>query len=318
MKPTEKDEQSTAVQDDDWRKTITMLPCGHEVLHADQIHYCAYIGMPLIQCLNHAFPQTDCEREAFTPDEQQFIRVHQVLELAYEQMLYDLPRAMDAIVEDNFNEALIVLKRITGWMNLFPSMLSLFSTMKRESFAQFRLRLAPASGAESLNARRFEIRAGVEEAQMYVQERGKDYTYRQFLDRGPTPEKNDPKTRWWTEELSMLARQSSLRSVFHDALSRHRLTLETLHRKGNESYSLRLVADALYNLDCAFHDFQEKHFATASRQIGKDPGTGHTSGVPFLTSTKEHLRLFIALWTFRKAHKQTDHHAIEQRSLWGG
>lgn len=294
--------------EDDWRKGLTVLPCGHEVLDAGQVHYCGYIGEEVLAQLDQAFAGSARRRAELHPDEFQFYRVHQVCELMFSQILFDLPRALRAIEEDQLGEAAHILERMAAWMKIVTPVVMTLGTMRPSDFGQFRTALKPASGAESLRSREIEVMAGIpEDAPRYARDRGTFYGYREFLDRAPAPGENDPKSRWWTDKLSALSRQQTLLGAFIAALARHGQSLASLYARRQRHktlVALRYLADRLHLFDCAYAEFRGSHVELARKQMGGQPGTGHTSGVPYLRST-EHTRLFPELWALKKARKKS-------------
>ena len=296
-----------------------ILPCGHEVLHADQVHYCTYIGLDQLTALMSPFPGSADQREFFLhPDEHQFLLIHQVSEMAFAQCYFDLLRAIAFVEADEIAAADHALTRVIAWMKTIPNTMRVLATMKPEDFAVFRMQLAPASGAESIMYRRLEIRSGlrpdspfathvVETSENVMVE--KVFMYREFLDRAPGTGENDPRMRWWTAELTELSQKSSLASAFDEYLVRQCMSYESL-----DEYVLALKTtdvlakevppvirplaefmNRLHEYELCFRSFRSGHAGVAEKQIGKSRGTGHTSGYPYLRSTHDIAKFFPAI-----------------------
>lgn len=285
-----------------WQRQTTTSICGHEVLEQKQVHYCDWVGAELLALLSQPFAGSPAARDPLHPDEQQFLRVHQVEELMFAQIYYDLQRAIQWIQKNSLVDASHVMRRVVTWTNLLSPVAEIFETMRPEDFAKFRTALSPASGAESLGGRRIEVLSGQGVDEPYAEDRGMSFTYRQCLDRSPGPGPNDPKTRWWTDELTQIASGPTLRSAFAGLLQREATTLEDLYELRAPEDPLRVLADYLYNFDQAYTRFRAIHFKIATQQIGTKPGTGHTSGAAFLRSTLD--KHFLPdLWNLKKRRR---------------
>ncbi len=298
----------------------TILPCGHEVLHKDQVHYCDYISLNALSGLFVPFAGTAKERAFLHPDEHQFLLIHQAIECMFAQAYFDLKRTVGFVQEDEIAQADHALHRTIEWMKAIPKFMSVLKTMRPEDFAVFRMQLAPASGAESIMYRRLEILCGLKPDSPFVRECEHDasgnvllqerlYTYRAFLDRNLGEGEFEPKTRWWTEELTQLAECPSLASTFKDFLARQRMTYADLYAQvlamkepapDPEQTSgvapvvrpLAQFLNRLFELELIFRSFRSGHSAVAKSQIGTKPGTGHTSGYPYLRSVHDTAKFF--------------------------
>lgn len=300
--------------EDGWRSGITTLACGHEVLRADQIHYCTYISLKGLERIVRPFAdEVNHARDPLAFGEELFVAAHQASEIAFGQVVRSLLAARARLDEhwksDGFRCGGTYAQRGANWFKVAVSVFQPLNTL--DDFGLFRKQLAPASGAESINFRRIELIAALREESPYVSERGELYTYRALLDRGPGLGPNDPKTRWWTDELTELARVPTLWERFLALCERYELTLDELFRIFYENevqehdekddakllicHALKPLCKALLDLEDAYHQWRMHHIGMALRQIGKLPGTGHTSGVPYLQEVSKLVVLFPGL-----------------------
>jgi tryptophan 2,3-dioxygenase len=282
--------------------STTHLPCGHEVLDPAQVHYCDYIQDPLIQALLRPKGQGGAPREFAHPDEFQFILVHQSCELSFAGCLYELERAVLAIEGRDLPRAAELVGRCRSWLLLAARQLQhLVDHLTPEDFAYFRVYLSPASGAESIRFRLVEIASGVRPDAPYVGHRGRSFTFREFLDRGPMEGEGRPKTRWWTPEMEARAARPTLASA-SDALfgvaglsePEQVVALSAVWR-GERGEEARGLAEALYGYERAVRAIRKVHLNAARRHVNETPGTGHTDGVLYLRSVLETARSFPAL-----------------------
>lgn len=103
-------------------------------------------------------------------DETLFIIIHQVYELWFKQILFELDSIMDEFKQDYVDEkvlgpAIARLGRITEIQKVLISQLNVLETMTPLDFLEFRDYLTPASGFQSLQFRLVEIKLGLKEDQ---------------------------------------------------------------------------------------------------------------------------------------------------------
>jgi tryptophan 2,3-dioxygenase len=102
-------------------------------------------------------------------DEDLFIAVHQICEIAFNQMIADLERVLDAIaaaIKDNTDpiigdtsEACYFFQRILRLYEVVITTMPILATMR--AFAEFRTTIGPTSGFQSFQFRHLEIMSGV-------------------------------------------------------------------------------------------------------------------------------------------------------------
>lgn len=296
---------------DDRRAKGPTLPCGHEVLDANQVHYCSYVSIGALEALGQPFAADPEQiRDPFVEDETLFVTVHQLAEIALGQAARAFRRAqadLAAPLDDpTFAEGVLQTRRGTLFLKASLGAFQPLQTLRH--FGLFRDRLAPASGAESLNMRRIELLVALRADTPYVEERGTAYTYREFLDRAPGPGPNDPRTRWWTDELSALAEQPSIWQRCVSKLDERGLTIEDVYQIAHDPddasptagqrpacLALRPLCNTLADFEGIYNGWRKQHVHAATQQIGDLPGTGHTSGAPYLRKVTETLHLFPGL-----------------------
>jgi tryptophan 2,3-dioxygenase len=137
------------------------LPPLDPNLDATNNHYWSYHNLEaLLSCKN---PLTASK------DEDLFIAVHQICELAFNQMIADMERVLeglavalkdevDAVVGDT-SEACYFFKRILRLYEVVVTTMPILTTMR--AFAEFRTTIGPTSGFQSFQFRHLEIMSGV-------------------------------------------------------------------------------------------------------------------------------------------------------------
>ena len=100
-------------------------------------------------------------------DEDLFITVHQICELAFHQMIIDLERVLDALFKaldtdsaiDDTSETCYFFQRVLRLYEVVNTTMPILNTMR--AFAEFRTSIGPTSGFQSFQFRHLEIMSGV-------------------------------------------------------------------------------------------------------------------------------------------------------------
>jgi tryptophan 2,3-dioxygenase len=92
---------------------------------------------------------------------------------------------------------------------------------------------------------------------------------------------------------------SPVYAAFVAASSAAGLSLEDVYRKPSAAGVLYRVAEGLVDISEQFWQLCAVHVQIAERTIGQRPGTGGTSGVPYLAEVLDNARAFPELWAVR-------------------
>ncbi|MCR6488458.1 tryptophan 2,3-dioxygenase family protein [Amycolatopsis sp. OK19-0408] len=224
-----------------------------------------------------------CQPESGAHDELLFIIVHQVHELWFKLMLFELQEARDLLLADRLDAAEHLLRRLVAVQNVLVSQWAVLDTMLPMDFLAFRNTLQGGSGFDSAQYREIEFLAGL-----------KDSAY---LDRARLTDTE-------RERLTRRLAEPSLREAFIAVAERSGVDpLAKLWQDGYqdlspERWELVRVAEALLDVDQAFGRWRTHHALSVERQIGYKAGTGGSSGVDYLF-TRIAARLFPELWEIR-------------------
>src|SRR5438132_5764506 len=96
-------------------------------------------------------------------DETLFIIVHQVFELWFKLVLHEIDKIFEMLDQNDVIESERLIRRLTSIVRLFVSKLSVLETMMPSDFIQFRDRLRPASGFQSVQFREIEFACGLKD-----------------------------------------------------------------------------------------------------------------------------------------------------------
>jgi len=229
--------------------------------------YADYLGLPSLFAA--ARPLTD------VPDEHLFITTHQALELWFAQSLREINQVKLAMAADQLALASRGMERLVEMVDLWIRHLDVLDTLPAAAFASFRSALGTASGAQSEKFRLVELTSGVDPAQVRRGTAG--------ISGVPRPAADGPSLR--VAHLELLARrQQTPATVFSDA------------DKWPESTYL---AELLLSYDISLNRWRHRHWQLVMHVIGAAPGSGGSSGLPYLRRTLDHW-CFAELWSGRE------------------
>src|SRR5215510_4254279 len=105
-------------------------------------------------------------------DETLFIVVHQVFELWFKLLLHEIDKIFALLDQDDVIECERLIRRLTSIVRLFIPKLSVLETMLPSDFIQFRDRLRPASGFQSVQFREIEFASGLKDRRYFAMFKG--------------------------------------------------------------------------------------------------------------------------------------------------
>lgn len=208
-------------------------------------------------------------------DELLFIITHQSFELWFKIIIDEILAVNSLVREDRVARAIPHLKRITAVAELFPMKLRILETMTPQSFLQFRDRLTPASGLQSLQFRRIE----------FLMNAADDIYFKMHDETAVEQLKKDSKNNVWTTFMSLLQDSYGMETAARDDQLK---AVEYIYNNPKHLI-LKLFCEALIEIDEAFRKWRNAHALMAERMIGLKAGTGqkHTSALSSSESFKE-------------------------------
>ena len=219
-------------------------------------------------------------------DELLFIVVHQVYELWFKEVLFEVESTRDAIFAGDDLRAIHLLQRVHEIERVLVEQVAVLETMSPPDFLEFRSNLAPASGFQSVQFREIEIASGLKDARI-ASHLGENDDERERLAR-----RLEEPTLW--DAFCALLSESGLSMPPDDADARR----ESLLRMTREQGDPFAVSEALLTHDELFAMWRLRHVLMVERQIGSKTGTGGSSGATYLRSTLDR-RFFPELWELR-------------------
>lgn len=255
------------------------LPPLNPNLDVTQNHYWNYHNLEaLLSCKN---PLTASK------DEDLFICVHQICELAFHQMILDLERVLDALatalqdntdpIIGNTSEACYFFQRILHLYEVVLTTMPMLGTMR--AFAEFRTSIGPTSGFQSFQFRHLEIMSGV----------------RKYWEGGTKDARGNPHIaetefeRRYGEEIASWFREYRDRNLayYYDTLVNRATgdsTEERIERLFQHPHASAILRD-MRTYDEYQTRFHQAHLKLAVQQlkiVGVEVGTGGTSFKDYL------------------------------------
>jgi len=244
--------------------------------------YGGYLRLPELLALQ--VPQSDPPAH----DELLFITVHQVYELWFQQVLFELQASRDAMIAGEVWRARHLLRRVHAIERLLVAQVDILETMTPQDFLEFRAGLAPASGFQSAQYRELEFLSGVKDNAFLARFRALTDAERQRLHRRLA----EPSL--WDAYLTLLASRGL--AVSDDAEILASLRTVALDRATRDD--LWQLAEALLTHDELAGLWRARHVQMVERQIGTKSGTGGSTGAPYLRK-RVPLRYYPLLWELR-------------------
>jgi tryptophan 2,3-dioxygenase len=226
-------------------------------------------------------------------DELLFITIHQVYELWFKQLLHEATSARDAMVhhgegDDRLWWARHLLSRMHVIERVLVQQIDVLETMTPQDFLEFRQRLAPASGFQSVQFRELEFLSGHKDPGFVRRFQGLTDVERSRLDRRlaePT---------LWDGFLHVLS-QKGLDISSDEAVTD---ALRVVAHDRDKYADVWVLAEALLEHDELAAAWRARHVVMVERMIGAKTGTGGSTGASYLRSRLE-LKYYPLLWDLR-------------------
>jgi tryptophan 2,3-dioxygenase len=248
-----------------------------------RLSYGTYLKIPELLALQEPIS------EPAAHDELLFIVVHQVYELWFKEILFELDGVSEALGADKLRKAHHFLKRIHTILKVAVEQVAVLESMSPPDFLEFRNRLAPASGFQSVQFREIEFVSGLKDPS-YLQRLAQDHAAQKALQR----RLSEP-SLWEAFCSAMDVR--SLPMPSDDEVGRRETLLKII--RGRDSLGEEFdLCEALLGYDELFSLWRQRHVLMVERQIGSKTGTGGSTGASYLRTTLDK-RFFPELWAVR-------------------
>jgi tryptophan 2,3-dioxygenase len=237
------------------------------------------------------------ESEPPAHDELLFITIHQVYELWFQQLLHEAQTVRDALMSTDAASggrdlwfARHVLTRMHVIERVLVQQIDVLETMTPQDFLQFRQRLAPASGFQSVQFRALEFLSGAKDP---------GYVHRFKGLTGPEKERlarRLAEPTLWDGFLHGLA-EAGLDTSTDEAIT---ASLRSVAHDRSAYADIWGLAEGLLQHDELASAWRARHVVMVERMIGAKTGTGGSTGAEYLRSRLD-LKYYPLLWGLRSA-----------------
>jgi len=242
----------------------------------DRMNYGQYLHLPEVLGAQH--------RVSDQHDEMLFIVIHQAGELWLKLAGYEVAAAIQNVKDDDFRHAFKVIARVKLILTQLTQSWSILSTMTPVDYLKFRDALGPASGFQSYSYRKLEFLLGNKNRKLVEVHRHDTAVYEELTRVLDEPSLYDTVLRTLSDagfdiDESKLKRDFSLPYEANESVQ---AAWFTIYKNPDKYFELYELAEKLVDIEDAFQNWRFKHMYTVQRIIGNRPGTGGSSGVPFL------------------------------------
>jgi tryptophan 2,3-dioxygenase len=253
--------------------------------------YASYLQLDALLALQRQ------DEPGYEHDQMLFIVIHQVYELWFKTILFEMDYLARSLLANDTQHALHTLRRILTILKTCVAQIDVLETMTPQEFLSFRDKLEAASGFQSFQFREIEFTLGYKRRGVFTNyEEGSAY-WRRLQKRFEAPTLWDAflhylKANGHAVPAELLERDVTDKVEPSPALQR---ALLDLYRQ--EAGDVR-VCERLVDLDEGFQEWRYRHVKMVERTIGGKPGTGGSLGVGYLSATL-FKPFFPDLWAIR-------------------
>jgi len=247
-----------------------------------RLTYGAYLRLPIL------LDQQGLESDPPARDELLFISIHQVYELWFKLLLHELGEIREAMLSGEVWLARHLFRRVHAVERILVDQIQVLETMTPQDFLEFREKLAPASGFQSVQFREMEFLSGHKDPGFVKRFRGLTEAEKERLDRRLA----EP-TLW--DAFVILLGKRGLAAGDDDEIRRSLVTVA--HDRDRHDDLWQLAEDLLTHDEMAAL-WRQRHVQMVERQIGTKSGTGGSTGAPYLRGRLD-LQYYPLLWELR-------------------
>jgi tryptophan 2,3-dioxygenase len=254
----------------------------HTELERDN-DYTAYLGLDKLLDAQH--PLSDPPHH----DEMLFIIQHQVTELWIKLVIHEIEGAIARLHEDDLPPAVKNLARVKHIQTQLFNQWMVLDTLTPSEYAQFRHVFGKASGFQSPQYRLLEFLLGNKSTSILVVYEHQPVWHERLVKALKAP-------NLYEEFLAYLSRAgmsvpaSALDRDFSQARKEDDevvAVLKSIYDQPRKYWATYEMCEALMDVANNFQFWRFHHMKTVERIIGHKPGTGGSSGVPFLKKALE-------------------------------
>jgi tryptophan 2,3-dioxygenase len=220
-------------------------------------------------------------------DELLFIIIHQTYELWFKQILHEIDATIAWMNEGRSFRANHSLRAVVGIEKVLVTQIHLLETMAQIGFLEFRDKLNPASGFQSMQFRELEFVSGQKDEKILNAFKDDEFAHARLSQRLAEPGLDDA---FW----GMLGRANFAVATREDRVQ----TIVEILTHPEKNADFFIMQDLLVDHDENISLWRYHHVLMVERMLGMKPGTGGSEGVGYLMTTVTK-RFFPEIWEAR-------------------
>ncbi len=220
-------------------------------------------------------------------DELLFIVIHQTYELWFKQILHELEACLEWIREGRLFRANHALRSVISIERILVTQIHILESMAPIGFLEFRDKLNPASGFQSMQFRELEFVSGARDEKILNSFKDDEFAFARLSERLTSPSLAD---EFW----AYVGRQGFAVKT-HDERVAATVDILTHPEKYAALYNMQ---DLLIEHDELIISWRYNHILMVERMLGMKRGTGGSEGVGYLMTTLTK-KFFPELWEAR-------------------
>jgi tryptophan 2,3-dioxygenase len=245
------------------------------------LSYNKYLKVPELLALQQTLS------DPVSHDELLFIIIHQTYELWFKQILHEIDATIGWLNEGRAFRVNHSLRAVIGIEKLLVTQIHILESMAQIGFLEFRDKLNPASGFQSMQFRELEFVSGQKDETILEAFRSDEFATKRLKMRLAQPSLGDA---FW----AMLGRKG-----FNVASHEERVAaIVKILTHPEDNGDLFVMQDLLIEHDENIALWRSHHVLMVERMLGMKPGTGGSEGVGYLMTTLRK-KFFPELWEAR-------------------
>ena len=220
-------------------------------------------------------------------DELLFIIIHQTYELWFKQILHEVDATIGWMKEGRMFRANHSLKAVTAIEKVIVSQIHILETMAQIGFLEFRDKLNPASGFQSMQFRELEFVSGAKNEHILKTFEHDEFAFQKLTERFNAPTLAD---EFWN-----LLSGKDFKTETHEEKVGSIVEILTHPEKYPDLFNMQ---DLLIEHDENIALWRYHHVLMVERMLGMKPGTGGSEGAGYLRTTLDK-KFMPELWEAR-------------------
>jgi tryptophan 2,3-dioxygenase len=227
-------------------------------------------------------------------DELLFIIIHQTYELWFKQILHEIDASKKWLGENRTFRANHSLRAVVAIEKVIVSQIHILETMAQIGFLEFRDRLNPASGFQSMQFRELEFVSGAKDEKMLAHFSHDEFAFERLTERFNEPSLGD--------EFWQILQRNGFSIETHEERVQSIVEILTHPEKYADFF---IMQDLLIEHDENIALWRYHHVLMVERMLGMKRGTGGSEGAGYLRKTLDK-KFFPELWEARTHLKVGD------------